>query len=90
MTTDTVTAEVLDEAEGIVRAEWLRLLTAAVPGYWTAVATDMPVARPRPPTLVLCGATCEPRDVSLSSGRRHRSATWLRTTGVWPTQRSPP
>lgn len=90
MTTDILTAEVLDEAESVVRAEWLRLLTAAVPGCWTAVSTDMPVARPRPPKLVLRGVACEPHDVSLPSGRRHRSATRLRTTRVWPTQRSPP
>ncbi|WP_409434880.1 hypothetical protein [Mycobacterium sp. SMC-14] len=49
MTTDTLAAEVLDEAEYIVRAEWLRVLTAAVPGHWTAVPTEMPVARPRSP-----------------------------------------
>lgn len=90
MTTDTLTAEVLDEAESVVRAEWLRLLTAAVPGHWTAVSTDMPVARPRPSKLVWCGLPSGRRDVALPSGRRQRSATRRRTRRVWPTQRSPP
>lgn len=87
MTTDTLSAEVLDEAEDIVRAEWLRLF-AAIPQTCTAARTEMPVARPRlrtlaavrparrgwpEPVLLRCG--CEPRQ---------RSGT------VWPTQRSPP
>lgn len=90
MTTDTATAAALDEAENIVRAEWLRLLTAADTGNLTAVTTELPVARPRPPKLALCGITFGRRDAPLPAGRRHRSATRRRNRRVWPTQRSPP
>lgn len=90
MTTDTVTAEVLDEAESIVRAEWLRLLTAADPGRQKAASTEKPVARPRPPKLALCSATPERREVPLPADCRHRSATRRPNRRVWPTQRSPP
>jgi len=90
MTTDTLTAAVLDEAESIVRAEWLRLLTAAVPGHRTAVSADMPAARPRPPTLALGSAPAGRCEVPLPVGRRHRSATRRRNRRVWPTQRAPP
>lgn len=90
MTTDTLAAEVLDEAESIVRAEWLRLLTAGAPGNCTAAPTEMPVARPRPPKLALRGAPPDRRDAPLPASRRHRSATRRRNRRVWPTQRSPP
>ncbi|MFL0277357.1 hypothetical protein [Mycobacterium sp. SMC-19] len=90
MTTDTLAAEVLDEAEYIVRAEWLRVLTAAVPGHWTAVPTEMPVARPRSLKLALLSVISEQRDASLPASRQHRPATRRRNTRVWPTQRSPP
>lgn len=90
MTTDTLIAAVLEEAESIVRAEWLRLLAAARPGRYAATPTEMPVARPRPPKLALCSASSERRDGSLARGHRHRSATLRRNRSVWPTQRSPP
>ncbi|UVO13060.1 hypothetical protein NM962_02600 [Mycobacterium sp. SVM_VP21] len=90
MTTDTLTAEVLDEAESIVRAEWLRLLITAKPGHWTAVLAEMPVARPRPAKLALGSATSDRGDALPSAGRKHRSATRRRNSRVRPTQRSPP
>lgn len=90
MTTDTLAAEVVNEAERIVCAEWLHLWIAAVPGHWTAAPTEMPVVRPRCPKLALRGAPPDRRDVPLPAGRRHRSATRRRNRRVWPTQRSPP
>lgn len=54
MTTDTLTAEVLDEADRIVRAEWLRLVTAVIPQHRGVVRTEMPVTRFPPPKLAGC------------------------------------
>lgn len=90
MTTDTLVAAVLEEAESIVRAEWLRLLAAARPGRYAATPTEMPVARPRPPKLAFCGTTSDRDDLRLPASRQHRSATRRRNRTVWPTQRSPP
>ncbi|MCV7383670.1 hypothetical protein [Mycolicibacter longobardus] len=90
MTTDTLIAEVLDEAESIVRAEWLRLLTAEAPGHCTAERTETPATRPRPPKLALRGVKPDGRSVALPACRRHRSATRSRSRRVWPSQRSPP
>ncbi|OBH18366.1 hypothetical protein A5710_21950 [Mycolicibacter sinensis] len=88
MTTDTLTAHVLDEAERIVRAEWLQLLTA--PEHCYAVRTEMPATRLRTPKLALCSAGPARPGAPPPARRAHRSATRRRNTQVWPTQRSPP
>jgi hypothetical protein len=90
MTTDTLTAEVLDDAECIVRAEWLRLLSAAIPEHCAAVPAEMPVARPRPPQLAIRSARLDRRGAPPPASRSHRWATRRRNSRVWPTQRSPP
>lgn len=90
MTTNTLTAEVLGEAECIVRAEWLRLLSAAIPEHCHAVRTEMPATRSRPPQLAIRCATLGRRGVPLPACRSHRWATRRRNSRVWPTQRSPP
>ncbi|MEZ0382524.1 hypothetical protein [Mycobacterium sp. pW045] len=90
MTTDTLTAEVLEEADRIVRAEWLRLLAAAIPECCHAVHTEMPAARPRPPELAIRNATPERRGAPPPGSPRNRSDTRRRSRRVWPTQRSPP
>lgn len=90
MTTDTLPAEVLDEADRIVRAEWLRLLTAAIPERWHAVRTETPAARPRPPKLAIRCATPERRGAPPPGSPRNPSDTRRRSRRVWPTQRSPP
>ncbi|MDT5336805.1 MAG: hypothetical protein QOD90_2310 [Mycobacterium sp.] len=92
MTTDALTDAVLDEAEAIVRAEWLRLQHDEAPPERApcAVGSEMPAARPRPVTAATVTATVE----------RSRPTPPRRRTGwpfkavlqqpVWPTQRSPP
>lgn len=90
MTTDTVIAEVLEEAESIVCAEWLRLLAAAISEHPAAGRPETPVARPGPPMLAFRCARPGRRGVPLPACCRHRSATRRRDRRVWPTQRSPP
>lgn len=90
MTTDTLIEVVLDEAESIVRAEWMRLLDAALSDYFTKDRAEMPAARPRPPRLYL--RTGEPRwrGTQMQPYRAHRRAARRRGRRGRPTQRSPP
>lgn len=90
ITTDTLTAEVLDEVECIVRAEWVRLLTASIPEHDDTVRTEMPAPRPRPPKLAIRSARPERRGAPAPGSPRNRSDTRRRNRRVWPTQRSPP
>lgn len=90
MTTDTLTADVLDDAEGFVRAEWLRILTASLAECLAAAHAEMPAARPRPSARALRAAGPDPGDMALPAHCRHRSAVRRRNRRVWPTQRSPP
>jgi hypothetical protein len=90
MTTGALTDIVLDEAEAIVRAEWLRLQrNAPRAGAHCAECSEMPAAR----TRILIGAAAgTPRPPSPSPPRRQ--AEWAPRRGaqrrVRPTQRSPP
>lgn len=90
MTTDTLTAEVLDEADRIVRAEWLRLVTAVIPQHRGVVRTEMPVTRFPPPKLAGCRVKPGGRDAPPPGNPWNRSDTRRRSRRVWPTQRSPP
>ncbi|BBX21588.1 hypothetical protein MTER_09990 [Mycolicibacter terrae] len=89
MTTGTLAAEVLDEAECVVRAEWLRLYTAATPEHCDAGAHRLPVSRPRPPKLAVRSAEPRRRGAPPPSGRDGRAGGAV-TREVRPTQRSPP
>ncbi|EFG78276.1 MULTISPECIES: hypothetical protein [Mycobacterium] len=86
MAIDTLTDTVLDEAERIVRAEWMRLqLDTALSEPQVAEA---PAARPRPTQVAAVTTTLDrpsrpPSDSSQGSTRRRQNR-------VWPTQRSPP
>lgn len=83
---DTLTATVLDEAETIVRAEWMRLqLDTALSEPHVAEA---PAARPRP-TQVAPVTTTLDRPGQPLNDCGHWS-TRRRQNRVWPTQRSPP
>jgi hypothetical protein len=90
MTADTLTVPAIDEAEAIVRAEWLRIEhDDALRGHeYPTVCSEEPDARPRP---VKCAAVIleRPRPTPL-----RRRAGWSPKCGpvrrVWPTQRSPP
>jgi hypothetical protein len=92
MTTDALTETVLDEAEAIVRAEWMRLQhdDAPLEPACGAAGSEMPAARPRPVTAAAVTATIEP---SRPTPPRRR-AGWPFKAGpqqpIWPTQRSPP
>lgn len=90
MSADTLTADVLDEAESLVHAEWLRMMTDAMPEHVSAEHTEMPVARPRPRKPAL--RTGRPRRPGMPppAGGWRRSGTRRRNRWVWPTQRSPP
>jgi hypothetical protein len=90
MTADTLTVPAIDEAEAIVRAEWMRIEhdDALRQHARHTVCSEMPAARPRP---VKCAAVIleRPRTIPL-----RRRAGWPPKCGparrVWPTQRSPP
>lgn len=96
MTTDTplIAAAVLvvDEAEAIIEAEWLRLTRDADQCEHTVckLHAEQPAARPRPPrrrpTTVARRPPSPSRPRRLTSGPRPRSAA----PTVRPTQRSPP
>lgn len=88
MTTDTLIAEVLDEAERIVDAEWLRLLSTGGRALAAAYAKT-PVAWPRP-TLALGGAVPTWPGVPNLAAPRRGPAVNRGHRRVWPTQRSPP
>ncbi len=92
MTTDALTETVHDEAEAIVRAEWMRLRHNDALRQHTrgAVRSEMPAARLHPFTAPILTATLKR---SRPSPPRRR-AGWPVIRGpqrrVWPTQRSPP
>jgi hypothetical protein len=92
MTTDALTETVLDEAEAIVRAEWMRLQHDEAPRERApcAVGSEMPAARPRPVTAATVTATLErprPTPPKRWTGWQSKAAP---QQSVWPTQRSPP
>ncbi len=84
MTIDTSTDALLEEAEAIVRAEWLRLCESGFVG----TSAEMSAVRGR--------ATSVPVAVALGQrGVRHTggSGQWparRRPRRVWPSERSPP
>jgi hypothetical protein len=90
MTTDTLTTTAIDDAEAIVRAEWMRMEhDDAHSGHeYPTGCSEKPAARPR---LVTCATMPLKWPGPTPSICR---AGWSPTRGpvrrVWPTQRSPP
>jgi hypothetical protein len=97
MITDALTETVIEEAvienaEAIVRAEWMRLHHESAPREQArrAACSEMPAARPCPATVATL-----PAIVKRSRPSPPRPRTGLPRRGgpqrrVWPTQRSPP
>lgn len=92
MTTDTLTDALLDEAETIVWAEWMRLMYVSTPSHrqFTRTCAEMPAARPRPPQVLTCIALLERPGAPRSRYRTPWPAARGSSQPVWPTQRSPP
>lgn len=90
MTTDTLMEASLEEAEAIVRAEWLRLQrdTALAESPFVGAGAEAPAARPRP-TRVAAVTTTLDRPGGPPAGSR-QGTTRRRQDPVWPTQRFPP
>lgn len=90
MTTDTLTEALLEEAEAIVGAEWMRVQreTALAEYPFAGACVEAPAARPRP-TQVACLTTTFDRPCGAPLGNRQGSIR-RRQDPVWPTQRSPP
>ncbi len=104
MTTDALTKTVLDEAEAIVRAEWIRLQhdleqdTAPREHARCQVGSEMPAARPR----LFGSATVAAIHKQKETTPPKRRGGWTPRCGplgprpegrgrrIWPTQRSPP
>lgn len=90
MTTDTLTEALLEEAEAIVRAEWLRVQrdTALAESPLVEAGAEAPAAR-LCPSQVAAVTTILDRPGGPPPGSRQRSIR-RRQDPVWPTQRSPP
>src|SRR4051812_4159402 len=92
MISDALAETVIENAEAIVRAEWLRLHRDTVPHDQPrrAACCEMPAARSHTVTVAPMAAILE-RSRPAPPRRR---AGWPRRSGpqrrVWPTQRSPP
>lgn len=95
MTTDALTAAeaaaVLDEAEAIVRAEWMRLQhDDAPPEQARGAVSEMPAARPRPLRITQTTTTITRSWPSTPRPRVGWPPRRGPQRGIWPTQRSPP
>jgi hypothetical protein len=92
MTTDTLTEAVLDEAEAIVCAEWMRLQhdSALREDELTGAGAEMPAARPRPPRLATLTTTLRRPAMTHCGHRGGWPARRWPGLPVWATQRSPP
>jgi hypothetical protein len=92
MTTDTLTDALLEEAETIVWAEWMRLLYATSPSQhqFTPTCAELPAARPRPPQVATRTALRDRPGAPRPCYRKQRPAGRRSRRPVWPTQRSPP
>lgn len=93
MTVSTRSDALLEEAETIVWAEWMRILHTTAPSDegFTVARTELPAAPPRPPQVVIVnemrdGAGALPPDFRQPNRTGDR---WSRYR-IWPTQRSPP
>jgi hypothetical protein len=90
--TDALTETVIEEAEAIVRAEWMRLHHDSAPREQArrAACSEMPAARPCPATVATLPAIVKrsrPSPPTPRTGLPRRGGPQRR---VWPTQRSPP
>lgn len=91
--TETVIEEsVIENAEAIVRAEWMRLHHDSAPREQArrAACSEMPAARPCPATVATLSAIVKrsrPSPPTPRTGLPRRGGPQGR---VWPTQRSPP
>lgn len=90
MSIDTLTDALLDEAEAIVCAEWLRLQQDAGLRELALVGTctELPAARKRALPAVVAVALDQPG--SQQTGDSRQESARRRPGSVWPTQRSPP
>jgi hypothetical protein len=90
MTIDTSTDALLEEAEAIVCAEWLRLQhdTAVRELALVGTCTELPAVRKRASPAVVARAL-DQHGGQQTGGSGEESAR-RRPRGVWPTQRSPP
>ena len=92
MTTDTLADAVLDEAEAIVCAEWMRLQhdSASLEDALIGPRAEMPAARRRPHRVATLTATL--RGPAMTHPARRAGWPARRWLGlpVWATQRSPP
>jgi hypothetical protein len=92
MISDALTEAAVEEAERIVRAEWMRLHHDTVPHEQArrAACCEMPAARAYPVTVAPVTAI----DERSRQAPPRRRAGWPRRgepqRRVWPTQRSPP
>jgi len=92
MTTETLTDALLEEAETIVWAEWMRLLYATTPSQHqlTPTCAEMPAARPRPPQVATRTAMLDRPGAARPRDRKQWPIGRRSSRPVWPTQRSPP
>ncbi|MDT5323697.1 MAG: hypothetical protein QOF25_849 [Mycobacterium sp.] len=92
MTTDTLAEAVLDEAEAIVCAEWMRLQhdTASREDALTGPHAEMPAARRRPQRVATLTATLRRPAITHPARRGGWPARRWPGLPVWATQRSPP
>lgn len=92
MTTDTLTDALLEEAETIVWAEWMRLRCATTPHQrqFTPTFAEMPAARPRPLQVVIRTAMLDRPSAPRPRYRKQWPDGRQPSRPVWPTQRSPP
>lgn len=86
MISDALTETVIEKAEAIVRAEWMRLHDVALRDHRREACCELPAAR-----------TCSVMTATLEWSRPwapRRRPGWPRRGGpqrrVWPRQRSPP
>lgn len=91
MTTDTLTDALLEEAETIVWAEWMRLrCAAALSRQFIPTCAEMPAARRCPPQVVIRTAMLDRPGAPRPRYRKHWPVSRRSSRRVWPTQRSPP
>lgn len=85
MTTDTLPATVLDEAEAIVRAEWMRLQhnSASRKRKLAGACAALPAARGRRPQVALLTAASPRPDARPPEGSKQWSPR-RRPGQVWP------
>jgi hypothetical protein len=89
--TDTLTEALLEEAEAIVRAEWLRLHDLQPRGHGLSRrCTELPDIRHRQPHAIVTTVAVGPRGLRHGCASGEQPARRSLPLRVSPTQRSPP